>query len=273
MSRQPRPAGVDAARAHHIDAIAHHFLSTPGEPTDLACAPACLEVAVAAPGSARAAACAAAGLAAVAADAGRRGSCLLEDEGVAWSAFSYLAGPDVADVPARAGLDLPVGLRARWLTGKRGADEAPGEWIRWRLLGEASESTLAAWEVAAGLPASARPAPLRWSTLVWCVTSGEAATPSAASCLARLSALLAPGRVEFLVVPDAWGARPGGWRPAPRRADPGWRNVAHLQDIARSAAWPADVAVRIYPDDADHPAGAGTALLAQVVAATTGADG
>lgn len=270
MSRQPRPDGTGAARAHHIDAIAHHFLSSVEGPAALCSSPACLEVAIAAPGAARAAACAAAGLAAVAAGRDGRGSCLLEDESVAWSAFSYLAGPDVSEVPEAAGRDLPAGLRARWLRGRRAAGEAPAEWARWRLLGEASEATLAAWEVAAGLPACARSAPLRWAALVWCVTAGEAATPAAAACLTRLSTLLLPGRVEFLVVPDAWGARPGGWRPAPRRPDAAWRNLAHLQDIARNAAYPAEVAVRVVPEDADHSPAAGAALLGDVVDAIVG---
>jgi hypothetical protein len=270
MSRHPRPDGKGAARAHHIDAIAHHFLSSVEGPAALSLSPACLDVAVAAPGSARAAACAAAGLAAIAAGRSGRGSCLLEDESVAWSAFSYLAGPDVVDVPAGVAGDLPAGLRSRWLNGRREADDVPGEWVRWRLLGEATEAALAAWEVAAGLPACARPVPLRWSTLVWCVTGGEAAMPGAAACLARLATLLSPGRVEFLVVPDAWGARPGGWRPVARRPEPAWRNVAHLQDIARNAAYPADVVVRVYPDDADHPPAAGASLLGEIVSAVVG---
>jgi hypothetical protein len=270
MTRHPRPDGNGAARAHHIDAIAHHFLSSVEGPAALSSSPACLEVAVAAPGTARAAACAAAGLAAIAAGREGRGSCLLEDESVAWSAFSYLAGPDLSDVPPVVAGDLPADLRARWLKGRRPEGEVPGEWVRWRLLGEASEATLAAWEVAAGLPSCARAAPLRWAALVWCVTAGEAASPGAAACLARLATLLSPGRVEFLVVPDAWGARPGGWRPASRRPEAAWRNVAHLQDIARNAAYPADVAVRVYPDDADHPPAAGASLLGEVVGAIVG---
>ncbi len=63
MSRHPRPA-APVARAHHIDAIAHHFLSSTEDEALRPAAPVCLEVAVAAPGAGRAAACAAAGLAA-----------------------------------------------------------------------------------------------------------------------------------------------------------------------------------------------------------------
>lgn len=269
MSRHPRPDAKAAARAHHIDAIAHHFLSSTVDAALAPARPACLDVAVAGPGVARAAACVAAGLAAVAVATGGRGCCLLEDEAVAWSAFSYLAGPDMSDLPGQPGLELPPGLRARWLTGGRPAGEVPTEWVRWRLLGEASEATLAAWEVAAGLPACARPAPVRWETLVWCVTVGEAATPASASCLARLVALLSPVHVAYLVVPDAWGARPGGWRPAARRPDAAWRNVAHLQEIAQNAAWPAAATVHIYPDDDEAPE-AGEALLGGIVAAVVG---
>jgi hypothetical protein len=120
MSRQPRPAaaGDSAPRVHHIDAIAHHFLSDgePAQPGAVTCV--VRDVAVAAPGSGRAAACAASGLAAVA--VGDWGNCLVEDETVAWSAFSYLGGVKPPALPPVAAADLPPGVRARWLGGYRG---------------------------------------------------------------------------------------------------------------------------------------------------------
>ncbi|MBK7045864.1 MAG: hypothetical protein IPH48_04915 [bacterium] len=272
MSRQPRPAaaGDSAPRVHHIDAIAHHFLSDgePAQPGAVTCV--VRDVAVAAPGSGRAAACAASGLAAVA--VGDWGNCLVEDETVAWSAFSYLGGVKPPALPPVAAADLPPGVRARWLggIGASTAGPLPHRWLRWRLLGEASAATLPAWEVACGLPPAARAATPRWSALVWCVGVGEAAQPEPAASLRRLVDLLRPDRVEFLVVPDAWETPPGGWRLVGRRRDPGWRNLAHLQDVARSAAGDVPASVRVFPDEPAAAGGAGAALLAGIAATIAG---
>lgn len=272
MSRQQRPAGAGEGplRSHHIDAIAHHFLSADGGPQPGEAIVACHDVAVATPGSGRAAACTAAGLAAARPGGpGRWGSCLLEDENVAWSAFSYLGGPDLAEPPAPVRADLPAGLRVQWLDATTGG-VAPSDWLRWRLLGEASAATLPIWEIAAGLPAVARAAPVRWAALVWCVVAGEAAAPASAACLGRLVALLRPARVEVLVVPDAWDARPGAWRPGGRRGDPGWRNQAHLQEIARAVVGPVPTCVRVFPEAPTAATEAGAALLGEIAAGIAG---
>jgi hypothetical protein len=271
MSRQQRPAisGEGPLRSHHIDAIAHHFLSDDGGPRPGDTCVDCHDVAVATPGAGRAAACTAAGLAAAAPGGPDRwGRCLLEDVDVAWSAFSYLGGPDFAELPAAARADLPAGLRARWLNAApHGA--TPSSWLRWRLLGEASAATLPAWEVVAGMPAAARAAPVRWAALVWCVVADEAAASGSAASLGRLVALLRPASVDILVVPDGWDARPGAWRPGGRRGDPGWRNQAHLQEIARAAVGPVPTRVRVFPVAPSAAAEAGAALLVEIAADIT----
>jgi hypothetical protein len=257
--------------SHHIDAIAHHFLSAEGDPKPEDRALVCRDVAVATPGSGRAAACATAGLAAAAAGRPDRwGSCLVEDRDVAWSAFSYLVGPDLAEPPPAVRADLVPGLRAQWLKGAGSPGVGSPVWLRWRLLGEASAATLAIWEIAAGLPVVARAAPLRWSALVWCVVAGEAAAPGSAACLGRLVALLRPDRVEALVVPDVWDARPGARSPAGRRGDPGWRNQAHLQEIVRTAVDPVPACVRVFPDLPAAAAGTGAAMLGEIAASIAG---
>lgn len=270
MSRQQRPtgAGEGPLRSHHIDAIAHHFLSAEGEATPDAAGVVCRDIAVATPGPGRAAACAAAGLAA-AVPAERWGSCVLEDENVAWSAFSYLGGPTPAEPPAAVRADLPPGLRMGWLTGAGAQGPGAPVCLRWRLLGEASGTMVSAWEIAAGLPAVARSAPVRWSALVWCVVAGEAGAPGAAACLRRSVALLRPGRVEVLVVPEAWDAPPGGYRTC-RREDPRWRNQAQLQEIVRSAVGPVPFCVRLLPDAAAAAAETGAVVLGEIVAAVAG---
>jgi hypothetical protein len=273
MSRQQRAAGAGegSLRSHHIDAIAHHFLSAEDDPRPEAATVVCRDVAVATPGSGRAAACAAAGLAAAAGGRPDRwGSCLIEDEAVAWSAFSYLGGSDLADPPPAVRADLPPGLRVQWLTGAGTRDDGPPVWLRWRLLGEASAATLPTWEIAAGMPAVARAAPLRWSALVWCVVAGEAAAPGSAECLGRLAALLRPEKVEILVVPDAWDARPGAWRPVDRWGDPRWRNPAHLQERARAAVGPVPACVRVFPGAPAAAADAGAVLLGEIAASVGG---
>lgn len=272
MSRQQRSAGAGEGplRSHHIDAIAHHFLSAEDDPKPQDATAVCRDVAVATPGSGRAAACAAAGLAAAVGRQDRWESCLIEDEAVAWSAFSYLGGPDLSDPPRAVGADLPPGLRALWLTGAGTRGGGSPVWVRWRLLGEASAATLPIWEIAAGMPAVARAAPLRWSALVWCVVSGEAAAPGAAECLGRLVALLRPEKVEILVVPDAWDARPGAWRPVGRWGDPGWRNQAHLQEMACAAVGPVPACVRVFPGAPGAATEAGTAMLGEVAASAAG---
>jgi hypothetical protein len=273
MSRQQRPAGAGEGpwRSHHIDAIAHHFLSAAGDPKPEDAAVVCRDLAVATPGSGRAAACAAAGLAAAAAGRPDRwGSCLIEDEDVAWSAFSYLGGPDRADLPPAVRADLPTGLRAQWLAGAGARGDGSRVWLRWRLLGEASAASLPAWEIAAGLPAAARSAPLRWSALVWCVAAGEAAAPGSAACLGRLAALLRPEKVEILVVPAAWDVRPGAGWSGGRWGDPGWRNQAHLQEMARAALGPVPVCVRVFPDVPEAAAEAGAAIVGEIVASVAG---
>lgn len=267
MSRWQRPvrAGGAGARTHHIDAIAHHFLGYDDEAAAAPRARRVLDVAVAAPGAGRAAACTAAGLAAAAARAGL-GSCLVEDESVAWSSYSFLSGDEPAAAPALLTSDLPPGVRARaWAQeGRR-----PDVWMRWRLLGEASPAALPAWETACGLPAAARAAAPQWTALVWCAGAAEAVEPASLSCLGRLVELLDPERLEFLVVPDAWDARPGGWRLLGRRSDPGWRNLAHLQDAARGAAGGRPSGVRVFPDaPAVGPEAA--AILAETVAVCAG---
>ncbi|MBK6732517.1 MAG: hypothetical protein IPG61_00155 [bacterium] len=157
MSRQPRPAaaGDSAPRVHHIDAIAHHFLSTdePVQPGAVTCV--LRDVAVATPGSGRAAACAASGLAALA--VGDWGNCLVEDEAVAWSAFSYLGGVKPPALPPVAAADLPPGVRARWLggIGARASGPLPRRWLRWRLLGRSLRGHVAGvggglWPAAGG---------------------------------------------------------------------------------------------------------------------------
>lgn len=254
------------ARIHHIDSVAHHFLSTPEPARPAVSRVACRDVAVASPGAGRAAACAAAGLAVAAAAVPGWGSCVVEDEAVAWSAATYFGGPDqgVGELPADAGADLPAGVRAHVLT-------EPGDvragWVRWRLLGEVSLAALPAWEAASGLPPAARSAPPRWRALVWCVSANDAAAGDPVRCLARLLSLLQPSRLEFLVVPDAWEQRPGLLRPLVRRPGAAWRNAAHLQEIARVVAPGVPAAVRVFPDGAAAGGPAGTALLADLAAA------
>jgi len=189
---------------------------------------------------------------------------------VAWSAFSYLGGADPAEPPPAVRADLPAGLRAQWLAPNGGFGPGSPLWLRWRLLGEASGATLPIWEIAAGLPAVARAAPVRWSALVWCVVAGEAAAPGSAECLRRLTALLRPERIEILVVPDAWDERPGSHRPVGRRGDPGWRNQAHLQELARGAVGPSPVTVRVFPAAPPGGAEAGAVMLAEIAAAVAG---
>lgn len=272
MSRLPRPAAAadGAPRVHHIDAIAHHFLSMDEPGPSGVVTGVVRDVAVAAPGTGRAAACAASGLATVAVD--DWGNCLVEDEAVAWSAFSYLGGVEPPALPAVAAADLPPGVRARWLGGIGSGALAvlPHRWLRWRLLGEVSAATLTAWEVACGLPAAARAAAPRWSALVWCVGAGEAAQPESAASLRRLVDLLRPERVEFLVVPDAWEKPPGAWRLVGRRRDPGWRNLAHLQDVARSAAGEVPASVRVFPDEPAAAGSIGATLLAGIATTIAG---
>lgn len=263
MRGWPRGGGATGGgrRSHHIDEVAHLFLSGPRMSAAVDGAPAVIDVAVAAPGPGRAAACAAAGLA-VAAQAAALGSCLIEDADVPWSAFSFLtavAPPPPPDVAA----GLPRGLRAG-LIGPAGP--ATPAWLRWRLLGEASPANLAAWEVPCGLPACARAAPPTWAALAWCAAPHDAVLPQAQEALRRLIALLAPGRLEFLVLPDAWDTRPGGWRLVGRRRDPGWRNLSHLQEVARAAAGGIPVAVRVLPDAAAEQAAAVLALVVDAVA-------
>lgn len=266
MKRIPRPGSAGAGRAHHIDEVAHHFLSGEGATPPIA-APAFLDIAIAAPGPGRAAACAGAGLAVAAASAGW-GSCLVEDETVAWSAFSFLGRGVPSDVPACVAADLPAGVRARRIDGV--APAMPGTWLRWRLLGEISPAGLGAWEAPSGLPAAARSAAPRWAALVWCASPHDAAAPSAQESLRRLVALTAPPRIEFLVLPPAWDARPGGWHLVGRRQDPGWRNLAHLQDVVRAAAGARPAAVRVLPDTTATGSEA-AAILAEVVADLTSA--
>lgn len=266
MMGWPRPGGGagGGSRAHHIDEIAHHFLSgdgalTPGGSPDV------IDVAIAAPGPGRAAACAAAGLAVAAGTIGL-GSCLVEDEAVAWSSFSFLGQVQPPALPPALAADLPRGVRCRRVDD--GAP-APRSWVRWRLLGEASADTLAAWEVPCGLPAAGR-APLpRWGALVWCVAPHDAVLTGAQQALRRLVALLEPPRVEFLVLPEAWDARPGGWRLIGRRSDPGWRNLAHLQEVVRAAAGERPAVVRLLPDVA-AAGGEAVAILAEVASAVAG---
>ena len=269
MTRIPRHGSAGGGRAHHIDEVAHHFLGagdavSPGE------APTLLDIAIAAPGPGRAAACAGAGLAVAAGWAGY-GSCLVEDEAVAWSAFSFLgqgqgrAAPP--EVPAAVAADLPTGVRARRVDAAGPA--APRTWLRWRLLGEATPACLAAWEAPCGLPAAARSAMPRWAALVWCASPHDAVAPAAQDALRRLVALTAAPRVEFLVLPTAWDARPGGWHLVGRRQDPGWRNLAHLQEVARVAAPGRPATVRVLPDTTATAAEA-AAVLAEVVAAAAG---
>lgn len=271
MIRQLRPDGADSdsPRSHRIDAIAHHFLSSVDPPQSSAPSAQFLDVAVAAPDSGRAAACVAAGLAVAGArrHPERWGSSLVEDASVTWSAFSFLGGPAAAPLPAAAAADLPSGTRSGWLYGSKADAGAPAAWLRWRLLGEVPDSALTAWERAPGLPASARSAPPRWTSLVWCVGASAAAAPDGAFRLARLVALLLPPRVEFLVVPDAWAVRPGRPWTAAARNTPGWQNLAHLQEIARSAAGAAAVGVRVLPDSPGAAKGAATSVLGDMVGA------
>ena len=264
--QQQRAARDDgAARIHHIDSVAHHFLSTPGPvPAGLALA-ATRDVAVASPGGGRAAACAAAGLAVAAAAVPGWGSCVVEDEAVAWSASTYFgrSGRGAGTLPPSASADLPAGVRTLALSDPVDVREG---WVRWRLLGEVSAAGLAGWEVACGLPAAARPAAPRWRTLAWCATASDAAASDPVLCLSRLVKLLRPARLEFLVVPDAWDQRPGLLRPAVRRPTPAWRNAAHLQEVARVVADGVPASVRVLPDGSAAAGPAGTALLAEVAA-------
>lgn len=266
MSRWARHAkgATGNGRAHHIDEIAHHFLGDGCGAPSAGPSPV-IDVAVAAPGPGRAAACAAAGLA-VAAGAAGWGSCLVEDEAIAWSATSFLGAATPGPLPPAVTADLPRGVRVQ-----RVDRTGPGRgWLRWRLLGEVGPAELTNWEVRCGLPAAAQAAAPRWATLVWCAGAGEAALPAAAERLRRLVALLSPGRVEFLVLPEAWDARPGGWRLVGRRSDPGWRNVAHLQEVARAAAGTTPSCVRLFPDEPAAAGGEAQSLLAEVVGAVAG---
>lgn len=262
MTGLPDPGGGagGARRSHHIDEIAHHFLSGQEETVRAGSPPAFADVAVATPGQGRAAACAAAGLA-VATIAAGLGSCLVEDQDVPWSAFSFLGSAELRRPPAELVADLPRGLRAGLIDPPA---PAPRAWLRWRLLGEASLPNLAAWEIPSGLPGAARAATPDWAALVWCVAPHEAVLPETQQALQRLVDLLSPGRLEFLVLPDAWDARPGGWRLVGRRRDPGWRNLAHLQEVARAAAGGIPTDVRVLPDAAAELA---APVLALVVAA------
>lgn len=266
MMGWPRAGGEagGGGRAHHIDEIAHHFLSGDVSPA-FDGAPAVVDVAIAAPGPGRAAACAAAGLAVAAGTIGL-GSCLVEDEAVAWSSFSFLNQSPPPAVPPWLADDLPRGVRCRQVDG--GA-QAPRSWVRWRLLGEASVDLLEAWEVRCGLPAAARASSPRWGALVWCVAPHDAVLAEAQQALGRLVALLEPSRVEFLVLPEAWDARPGGWRLIGRRRDPGWRNLAHLQEVVRAGAGGRPAAVRLLPDVAGA-GGEAVAILAEVARAVAG---
>jgi hypothetical protein len=266
MMGWPRPGGGTGGgrRAHHIDEVAHHFLSGDGAPAADG-PPAVIDVAIAAPGPGRAAACAAAGLAVAAGTIGL-GSCLVEDEAVAWSSFSFLGQAPEPALPPALGADLPRGVRSRRVDG--GA-QAPRAWVRWRLLGEASTDALAAWEVPCGLPAAACGPLPRWGALVWCVAPHEAVLTCAQQALRRLVTLLEPPRVEFLVLPEAWDARPGRWRLIGRRSDPGWRNLAHLQEVVRAAAGERPAVVRLLPDVA-AAGGEAVAILAEVASAVTG---
>lgn len=266
MMGWPRPGGGSGggSRAHHIDEIAHHFLSGDGAAV-VEGVPGVIDVAIATPGPGRAAACAAAGLAVAAGTIGL-GSCLVEDEAVAWSSFSYLGRAQPTALPPALAADLPRGVRCRRVDD--GA-QAPRRWVRWRLLGEASAELLAAWEVPCGLPSAAR-APLPdWGALVWCVAPHDAVLAGAQQALRRLVALLEPPRVEFMVLPEAWDARPGGWRLIGRRSDPGWRNLAHLQEVARAAAGGRPAAVRLLPDVAAG-GGEAVAILAEVAGSVAG---
>ncbi len=255
-----------SARVHHIDNVAHHFLSPNAPAPPVAARPPCLDVAVAGPGCGRASACVTAGLAVAAAGLAGWGSCVVEDAAVAWSASTYYGGPQagVGALAPELAADLPDGLHTRALSVPP-ADA--GRWVRWRLLGDVSLDVLSAWEVPCGLPAAARPAAPRWRALVWCVTTHDAAAGDPVRCLSRLVNLLRPARLEFLVVPDAWEQRPGLLRQAVRRAGPGWRNAAHLQEIARVVAAGIPVGVRVFPDGAASAGPAGTALLTELVGA------
>ncbi|MBK8166015.1 MAG: hypothetical protein IPK64_08615 [bacterium] len=266
MMGWPRQGGGagGGSRAHHIDEIAHHFLAEDDvPPADI---PAVVvDAAIAAAGPGRAAACAAAGLAVAAGTIGL-GSCLIEDDAVAWSSFSFLGQSPPRALPPPLAADLPRGVRCR-----RVDDGAPvpRSWVRWRLLGEASEETLAAWEVPSGLPAAARARMPRWGALVWCVAPHDAALSAAQDALRRLVGLLEPSHVEFLVLPTAWDARPGGWRLIGRRSDPGWHNLAHLQEVVRAAVGERPAVVRLVPDVGVAGAEA-VAVLAEIAGAVAG---
>lgn len=266
MMGWPRPGGGvgGGGRTHHIDEIAHHFLTGDGaQVADKL--PAVSEVAIAAPGPGRAVACAAAGLAVAAGTIGL-GSCLVEDDSVAWSSCSFLGQARPPALPPALAADLPPGVRCRRVDD---GELAPRSWVRWRLLGEASADTLAAWEVPCGLPAAARARLPRWDALVWCVAPHDAVLAGAQQALRRLVALLEPPRVEFLVLPESWDARPGSWRLIGGRSDPGWRNLAHLQEVVRAAAGERQAVVRLLPDVA-AAGGEAVAILAEVASAVVG---
>lgn len=265
MIPQQRPdrAGDGPGRSRHIDAIAHHFLSD-GEPGP---GPAlvCRDIAVATPGCGRLAACAAAGLGL----AGARhephswGSCLVEDEALPWSAFSYLEGAAPASLPPEAAADLPEGVRSRWLPGRGGDGAMTRGWLRWRLLGEAAATSVANWEAGRGLPVSACAAGPRWASLVWCVTAGGAAAGEGR--LGRLVDLLRPARVEILVVPEAWDALPGGGR---RSVRPGEARVSRLPRapwVARHDSGTVVACTHVLPPSPHTTGAAGTAVLRRIV--------
>ena len=263
--QRPGPVGDEPWRSHHIDAIAHHFFSDQEPASGSGPGLRCRDLAVATPGCGRLAACAAAGLGVAGAryEPDTWGSCVVEDETIPWSAFSFLEGQLGASLPPEAGADLPDGLRARWVPGRGGDGATPKGWLRWRLLGEAAATSLTNWESGCGLPASARAAGPRWAALVWCVTAGGAVAGDA--LLDRLVQLLRPARVEILIVPDAWGAPPG------RRRLPGGHGEAGLPRFpqpplpTRPGSGTVAACTRVLPPSPLTTGPAGTAVLRQIV--------
>lgn len=210
MSREGAGPAAPGRRRHHIGAVAHHFL---GGAADGA-AGVLPAVVVASAESVPISAFVAAGAARTGAIADASRWQLLEDGGCLWSARSHLDRDERVRLVSAAEFDPHAGS-------ERG--------LCWHL-GAAGADRLDAWAATRRLPGCGLPTADRPVHLFWCLPADTAAALSPLAALARLAALVEPGRVDLIVAPRTWPQRD---RPGPPPATLDDRILARLR--ARAA--------------------------------------